>query len=86
MHKIFVIEKEKLQDANQVFNNLGAYGESFFSELVNDKNELVGFWSGWNTSDEILNLILQLQYIRVFNSQDEAISKTGWKPKSAEWR
>lgn len=79
LHKIIlVIHSNDLKTANQFCNDIGAVGQTFINPLFFE-SEIVGYWCGWNVSDEQLESIYSMDHIfEIYNSRSEALKLTGW--------
>lgn len=79
MHnKILVVNIKNLEIANDFCNQIGAIGKTFNIPLFNKNSIIVGFWCGWNVTNEQLNAILLNDSISVFDSRIEALEFTGY--------
>lgn len=84
MHKVIVINAVDLVSANEFCNSIGAQGETFSVGLYNSEELLVGYWCGWNVSDEQLAALEADAMFQIFDTAQEALSTTGWHPYQGE--
>lgn len=84
MHKILVIQTDDRDSANAFCNSIGAEGETFTVELFDAKDDLAGYWCGWNVTDEQLQAIEANTMFKVFDTTSEALTETGWHPARSE--
>lgn len=80
-HKIFVITKEKRDEANAYFNSIGIEGNTFTVPLF--KNGVhTHYWCGFYPTKEQLNEILK-KYTDVFDDGHDALNTLGLQVKES---
>jgi hypothetical protein len=80
LHKVLVIHKADLDDANAFCNSIGAVGDSFTVELFDSEDELAGYWCGWNMTEDQLLAVESNPIFQIFDTTKEAMDATGWTP------